>query len=64
METLIDTGKPRFYILKDSLPQCELYFDSSSRLTVRPNTPEQFETLKQQSPLTLAAVTAYHAAKR
>ncbi len=64
VETLIDTAQPRFSILKDSQSQFDLFYDSSNRLTVLPATPEQFQTMKQQDVLTVASVSAYHAARR
>ena len=62
--TLIDTAQPRFSVVKDAQPQFDLYYDSSSRLMVLPATHEQFQTMKQQDVLTVASVSAYHAARR
>ena len=64
VETLIDTAQPRFSVLKDAQPQFDQYYDSSSRLTVLPATHEHFQTMKQQDVLTVASVSAYHAARR
>ena len=56
VQVLFDTAEPRFTVTKASVPQFDLYYDSSGRMATLPHTEAQFETMKAQDTPTLSAV--------